>query len=558
MIWNAWEDHTKKQTSDKAQRKPLISKDMPVNDPGDEVCGEQNPGFPLWTSAHGFHHWTLTRSQCWRAFWIVIVLCSTIALICCVAFYFYYVFSTSVYSRISSESPVRRNWPVTIICERQAFTLNKIQNITTFGKDQASLLSWTLGPRLSLPSLVENGPIVTTIRNRLDNTLAASKYNGSYDKLVRDVAPHCRELILECQLGNKVLTGRDCCKQYFDDEPTINQYGTCYSTRGGLEKYVVDQAGEGNGFTVITQHEDAEAFDASLASSNIYGAKGVNFAVVDEHTSILTAMRTRAQSVQLGSFATIGISRTYVDNSDLEFSLIGRMECTEPGSRAATVEPFLVGIPSTYGYTRDNCQTSKDEILARELLNCTFNPLSPGSEQCSPIKSATFQKSFLSSGATSSNRLQTVSMTQAVKDKYDAICPQDCIQDSYTISPSYSPISDSLKADIQKKIPANGQNTNVIVLKFFLNSMEYQRIHNFPQHGMQFVAEVGGLMAFFLGISVISIIECLCYGLNCCWSMCCGRCASDDVEDDRAREDLPPPKWRSNKPNEAATRESYY
>lgn len=260
----------------------------------------------------------------------------------------------------------------------------------------------------------------------------------------------------------------------------------------------------------------------------------------------------------VGSFATIGISRTYVDNSDLEFSLIGRMECTEPGSRAATVEPFLVGIPSTYGYTRDNCQTSKDEILARELLNCTFNPLSPGSEQCSPIKSATFQKSFLSSGATSSNRLQTVSMTQAVKDKYDAICPQDCIQDSYTISPSYSPISDSLKADIQKKIPANGQNTNVIVLKFFLNSMEYQRIHNFPQHGMQFVAEVGGLMAFFLGISVISIIECLCYGLNCCWSMCCGRCASDDVEDDRAREDLPPPKWRSNKPNEAATRESYY
>ena len=36
-------------------------------------------------------------------------------------------------------------------------------------------------------------------------------------------------------------------------------------------------------------------------------------------------------------------------------------------------------------------------------------------------------------------------------------------------------------------------------------------ITNFPQHGIQFLAEVGGLMAFFLGISVISVIECLCY-----------------------------------------------
>ncbi|TRY79803.1 hypothetical protein TCAL_06060 [Tigriopus californicus] len=529
MIWNAWEDHTRRQKSDTAQRRLLISEDMPGSDPQDEVCGEQNPGFPLWTSAHGFHHWTLTRTQCWRVFWIVIVLCSTIALICCVAFYFYY-----------------------------AFTLNKISNVTTFGKDQASLLSWTLSPRLSLPSLVENDPIITTIRNGLDNTLAASKYNGSYERLIQDVAPRCRELILECQLGSRVLSGINCCSQYFDDKPTVNQYGTCYSTRGGLEKYVVDQAGEGNGFTIITQHEDAEAFDASLASSNIYGAKGVNFAVVDEHTSILTAMRTRAQSVQLGSFATIGISRNYVDNTDLEFSLIGRMECTEPGTRNSAVEQFLVGISSAYGYSKDNCQTSKDEILARELLNCTFNPLSPGPEQCSPIESATFQKSFLSSNGSSSSKLPAVSVTQGVKDKIDAVCPQDCIQDSYTISPSYSPISDSLKADIQKKIPPNGQNTNVIVLKFFLNSMEYQRIHNFPQHGMQFVAEVGGLMAFFLGISVISIIECLCYGLTCCWSACCGRCCSDDIEDDQAREDLPPPKWRSNKPKEQGTRESYY
>ena len=30
----------------------------------DEICGELNPGFNLWTSAHGFHHF---RSLCYKS-----------------------------------------------------------------------------------------------------------------------------------------------------------------------------------------------------------------------------------------------------------------------------------------------------------------------------------------------------------------------------------------------------------------------------------------------------------------------------------------------------------
>jgi hypothetical protein len=44
----------------------------------------------------------------------------------------------------------------------------------------------------------------------------------------------------------------------------------------------------------------------------------------------------------------------------------------------------------------------------------------------------------------------------------------------------------------------------------------------------QFVAEIGGLMAFLLGISVISVIECLCYCL------CCGCCKPGDDSDKQA------------------------
>jgi hypothetical protein len=44
-----------------------------------------------------------------------------------------------------------------------------------------------------------------------------------------------------------------------------------------------------------------------------------------------------------------------------------------------------------------------------------------------------------------------------------------------------------------------GSNPNTVVLKLFMQSLEYQRIYNFPQNGVQFIAELGGLMCFFLG-----------------------------------------------------------
>ena len=96
--------------------------------------------------------------------------------------------------------------------------------------------------------------------------------------------------------------------------------------------------------------------------------------------------------------------------------------------------------------------------------------------------------------------------------------------------------------------------TTVVMLKFFLNSMEYTKIHNFPQHGLQFVAEVisrkkgfsffnifffncplkkvGGLMAFFLGLSIVTILECICYG--CSW--CVNKCDSPTEEEERLRQ----------------------
>ncbi len=70
--------------------------------------------------------------------------------------------------------------------------------------------------------------------------------------------------------------------------------------------------------------------------------------------------------------ANIGISRTLIDNSDLEFSLIGRMECTQAGETNSEIvdSDFLIGLDTdSYGYTKDNCENlAKEELLERLLL----------------------------------------------------------------------------------------------------------------------------------------------------------------------------------------------
>ena len=76
-------------------------------------------GFNLWTSAHGFHHLELTRHSSWKAFWNIVLLICSIALIACIIYYFYYVFALGVYSRFLLETPSTLQWPVTVVCDRQ-------------------------------------------------------------------------------------------------------------------------------------------------------------------------------------------------------------------------------------------------------------------------------------------------------------------------------------------------------------------------------------------------------------------------------------------------------
>ena len=57
----------------------------------EDILGEFNPGFSLWTSAHGFSHFRLSESKNWRRFWGVVIILAIIGLLSTFIFYSYQV-----------------------------------------------------------------------------------------------------------------------------------------------------------------------------------------------------------------------------------------------------------------------------------------------------------------------------------------------------------------------------------------------------------------------------------------------------------------------------------
>ena len=177
--------------------------------------------------------------------WAFILFILVIALIICIVYYFYYVFSTAVYSRIILESPAQRNWPTTVICEKQAFTLSQINQVSALTISHASLLSWSLSPEVARPDVYANNAQIPTLLAEIDNILERGEYSGSYDKLLSAIAPNCTQFILECTVGTTIYSGKECCGTVFDAKPILTRYGTCFSTKTGTLKHKVNLAGEG-------------------------------------------------------------------------------------------------------------------------------------------------------------------------------------------------------------------------------------------------------------------------------------------------------------------------
>jgi hypothetical protein len=48
------------------------------------------------------------------------------------------------------------------------------------------------------------------------------------EQLLRVIAPNCTQLILQCVVGKAVISGWDCCRNYFDPNPYFTASGSIF------------------------------------------------------------------------------------------------------------------------------------------------------------------------------------------------------------------------------------------------------------------------------------------------------------------------------------------
>ena len=150
------------------------------------------------------------------------------------------------------------------------------------------------------PEIYSTNVRIPTLTTQINQVLKREKYGNDLNKLLSDLVPNCSQFILQCQVGPTTYTGNECCGTYFNTQPIITRYGTCFSTKSAELQHEISVAGEGSGLTVVTMHDPGNPFDRSLAPAELIGTSGVTFAIVDGFSTVEASIRGKGQTVQPG------------------------------------------------------------------------------------------------------------------------------------------------------------------------------------------------------------------------------------------------------------------
>ena len=133
-------------------------------------------------------------------------------------------------------------------------------------------------------------------------------------------------------------------------------------------------------------------------------------------------------NTSIGQTASVALNRMSIDNSATQKCLnLG------DGNSAWTDADLNYGLSMNYVYGVDNCAIiSKQEMLARELLNCTFNPLvGDNMQRCTGNQSVSYYRSFIDANNTATPDIPVFSINNKVglRQRFEKACPTKCIKD---------------------------------------------------------------------------------------------------------------------------------
>ena len=128
------------------------------------------------------------------------------------------------------------------------FSFAKVTQVPLLSASHASILSWSVSPRLARPDVMNNSRVAQLTAD-INTVLSRPEYNkisygvngqtipgGPMEQLLRAISSNCSQLILQCSIGKATFNGYDCCAKYFDPIP--------YFTDGGKNNLRVIKCGK--------------------------------------------------------------------------------------------------------------------------------------------------------------------------------------------------------------------------------------------------------------------------------------------------------------------------
>ncbi|XP_043201137.1 acid-sensing ion channel 4-like [Amphibalanus amphitrite] len=452
------------------------------------------------SSAHGLGHLPNSSGRA-RYTWLLIVLVLLVALV--------YNVSVSIYREVVVQ-PIRteNTWvttsepmplPRTTLCDLSVFRQPRL-DARNVSRELASYLASSLGGEaFTAPWFLEDAERQSRLEAEYESILEPGE---NYTDLIDSLSPSCSDVIKSCQLATIAVPGEECCQKYFTAVYTIR--GKCFQ----MADFTQEADGKQHGllFTLSLPPAEFPTLDRSLVGGCLNTRLGMEILLDDPHRLPHVRVYTHSVAVSAPGVLELRVTRETSDRHGLLNSVF------PPRHRCAASNG--TSLPESV----DNCPVLQLAETIRLTCGCYWLSLpvttnDTGTPICSPLQA--FSCAI------------PLQMNQSRTGCHSA-CREDDFQTDVIVN-KLSPMAEAI--GMRRGVPPDG----LLFLKVYFKTLQYRLVRHWCQTGSELLAELGGHMGIFLGVSVVTLCEAVAAIGSCVAGVCRARRVDSD-EDVRQRQ----------------------
>ena len=374
----------------------------------------------------------------------------------------------------------------------QEVNRNELTELDVFSEEEMTQL--TIDEKMNAINILY---LLAVIRMNNKNTT-----RGTRKRLGHDLA----DILLGCNFNNQKCTAEDFVWK-FDES-----LGNCYTFNSGFDATNGNRtdlknstiSGAMHGLQIelyVNFHEDLKFFNSKLGTGALIR--------IENNSFLSDSQYSEGIRVSPGFETSISIDRLFKFNLPKPYS-----NCDIDNTAPKEFDSYLYKkiANSTYNYNQQLCFTQCLQQLAIDTCNCTI-PVFFSFFDVEPAASLEQNICFLKA------YYETYLSNNFIKINCLPLCPLECNKTEYKTSISFQIIGDwfvdyindskMLSADFVKK-PINSHTTKESVVKVnaFYDSLSYTiSTEAVKMNWVLLLANIGGTLGLFLGISVLSLCE---------------------------------------------------